>query len=292
MLIVKQFNGEILLLNKELEVLNSIKSLNAGKFFHSPPLILSNKNHLIDCGQNGIAILDISKIPVSPTIYQNQELGEIYTTCELPANLIAAGGSNKTIYILNSQAEIECSHKYPGGESTRSILCLLWVEETDTIWAGDWDGHIYLITAYNSLPQIHILPQDLHKNGDYVSVLEEKKATRMIFSAGKYGKLGAWGYDGHLLFVLPIVGKNPISSIYIYGDQNIILGDSKGYLQVWTATLHTQLQLARFAPHKAWIRGKSICPFGESEFVVTASEDKSVKIMDPIKMEIIKEMLH
>ena len=49
---------------------------------------------------------------------------------------------------------------------------------------------------------IRKIQQILHKRGDLLYALEDRGINRTIFSAGSRGRVGAWGYEGQLLFSL------------------------------------------------------------------------------------------
>ena len=197
-------------------------------------------------------MLDISTTPIT-RISSNNSLGNIYSLCALPQTyVIAAGNNNGDIYILNMTVQIYTFCTGGGG-----IVCLIYVESNNLLWAGDTDGNIYIVDITSK--ECNKLEQNIHPG--CIFVLEEGKGGQngYIFSAGKCGVVGVWGiHDQSLLFHFTLPGKRLITSLSFSTPHNyIILGDVKGYLQLWHLTKENQALIYAFRPHM-----RSICHGG------------------------------
>ena len=279
-------DGGILIFDTELNIVNIIKSsLWTSKTYHSD--LICNKNVLISCGEKGIEYWGEHTGTVN-------EIGCIYSMAFLPNEFVAVGGGNDTIYIVDNIGKLVEKFKPHGAGA---ICSLLWVEESGELWIGDWAGHIYIgkeletATHSNNFQNVEIREhrQTVHPQAYPIWVLEDRKATMNIFSAGGLGRIGVWTYDGQMIFKISPGGPS-ITSLSLFGDSDVLIGDAKGNISLWTATIYLQKQIATFKPHQAEIWGRGIHRIGNTNIFISAGQDKVIKLIDPKKKNVIKEL--
>ena len=288
----------IYLLNEELDIVRGYKPANYyyydtfsidSSIYHSQ-ILSPAPNKLIICKKyRGIKFFDVSKASIISKSSSTCKIGIIFSICLLSHNRLAAAGYNQIIYVLDENGNLLHILEPLGG----CILCLLYIEETDALWASDREGNIYIIDDYmQTQSDIHKIQQILHKRGDFVYALENRGINRTIFSAGSRGRVGGWGYEGELLFSLHLGDNTTICSSCIYEENKLVIGDESGYIKVWIATVHDQAQISQFRPFTARVKGRSIQQVGDSQlFLVASSRHETLKLIDPIRGKIIKESI-
>ena len=294
-LAAKLRNGEILIFDSELNILNKFKS--SLKVFSSNSNLAFHNNNLIISGKQGIEYWNISPTTCTLT-HSNTETGQVYALTVLPKNRIATGiGFTKGggICIMGEDCQISHQVPLPKGAKDYSINSLLWVEGNQMLWAGGTEGGIYigrnLLTGSgkgkgkNTMRKLKVL---VHGGFSVYALVESK--TQEIFSAG--GRIvGAWSQKGELLYQIKAKGENKLTALCVSGENKIILGDREGYIEIWEITPNEQLFVNRFQAHKEYIwEIIQIQMEGDDQIFITGSEDKSIKVINPMKGQIIKEL--
>ena len=279
----KQDNGEIILFDENLTIVERIESYSCYRCSSELLFIGGCKGKLVSCGDEGIQIVDMSTSPHN--IKSNDDILHINALCLLYDNRIAAGGKDLAIYILDENGEL--LHKY-NTEMEVIISCLLYIEETGTIWIGDGSNQIFILELETD--EIHQLIQNVHDKEEYMRMNLVEGDKENIFSVGPDGKVGVWGYDETLLFSFNLGGECHGSSL-LFAYDSLISGDQMGNVEMWKVTPTKQTQIVKFKPHERCMLGKSIHTIGEesAKLLITTSYDKTIKILDPLHSQILKD---
>ena len=240
-------------------------------------------SRLITCGVEGIEYWDTSSCKLT---HKNTEIKDIRTMTLLPNNLIAIAGKQGIIYILDGNADIY--KKISICEKSLQIYDILWAEGGEGLWVVDRNGGMYIIDKLLTQHNLRTLQQEVHNRKSPVNRLLENRSRGTIFSAGR-GVVGAWDYNGVLLYKISLNTKNHIYSISEYGNGGIILGDYIGYLEVWGDNAPEGLSLLSVhQTHQEVIWGIQRVP--DSELFISGSADKSIKLIHPLRGDIYKDI--
>ena len=268
-------NGPVLIFDENMNEIDKINSDLKG-IFELADLIVEG-SRLITCGDKGIEYWDTSSCKLT---HKNTEIKGIVTMSLLPNNLIAIGGKGNIIHILDENADIYKKISVYENESL-IMLKILWVEGGEGLWVVDNNGGMHIVEKPLTQHNVRTLQQEVHRN--YVALrLLENMSTSTIFSAGESGVVGAWDYNGELLYEIKSKNKNNIYSISVYGNGGIILGDYKGYLEVWGDNAPEGLSLLSVHhSHQMILSGIQRVP--DSELFISGSRDMSIKLIHPLQ---------
>ena len=268
--------------------MNKIDEINShlGCIDQGSDLIVEGKR-LITCGKGGIEYWDTSSCKLT---HKSTEIREITTMTLLPNNLIAVAGRGNIIYILDENADIYKKISIYEEENEYIVMLdILWAEGGEGLWAVDNMGEMHIVDKPLTQHNLRTLQQELYWRGCQAYKLLENRSTGTIFSAGGDGVIGAWDYNGVLLYQIQSNKNIDIISISQYGNGGIILGERGGYLEVWEDNAPDGLSLLSVHhPHQEGIIG--IQKVHDSELFISGSYDKSIKLIHPLQGDIYKDI--
>ena len=136
---------------------------------------------------------------------------------------------------------------------------------------------------------MHRLEKVVHTS--WISGLKYMRRSKTICSTGGDGIMGIWGYDGIFLYQIRSKLRSPITSLYITEEENIIIGDVRGYIEIWAIGYKGYSLILRFQPHKGSILGRGIQRVGNSELYISGSHDRKIKLLSlKVKGKVLKEI--
>ena len=290
--VAKLFKGKILIFDKDLKIINTIESsLKVAGIYTKSEIVLSGSK-LITCGVNGTEYWEIPECKLTDT---NTKPTKISTLAILPNNLLAAGGkTNGIIYIIQENGDISHELSLPGKQHN-SIRSLLYVKGSEELWAGDGDGNIHIAEKSGTEYTLRTV-QRVHKGYPGVLALKERTAHREVCSGGGNGGVGVWGYDGSLLYQIPLGGVGRVTSLSVVSGGYILIGGWRGHMELWDAAQDSQVRICSFRPHQDAIMGIQMMDSEVfihsqgSQVCVSGSWDGTIKLLNPHKGEVLADL--
>ena len=203
----------------------------------------------------------------------------VYALEFISKNILAVGLSNGSLYLFDVDAKIELKHFV---QHIKAIFSITSNALKNQFYVGDADGNL---SVWNSktLELLIYIPldcgkiRDIHvdESGDLISVSCQDGTTRIFETVGLNEVITLNSHSG-----------GATVSCFDYSNSTIILtGGKDAHLNLWNR--ETSALIKSIPAHNYVIY--DIC-FLNSQFFATASRDKTIKIWDANKYEVIQRL--